>query len=331
MPMQDDFKPIFIVGNERSGTTMLAGLLDRHSEVAIPPETHFLYGLNRRLRRIAETQSNHEQLIEEVYAAEHWAAKRMLDMGLDKADLLERFKRYPAERRYLLRAALEQYATERDKQRIGEKSPHHLLYVPTLVRWYPQARIVCIVRDGRDVALSLRRAPWTHDSLARHSLAWRRLVKTGLDFEKKYPANLLRVCFEDLVREPERELRRIDAFAGLEFEPRQLDHTVATNVAPVWEKPWKEKVNQPLDPKRIAAWRDSAGRDEIWLMNSLMGDYLRRLGYPETEMIDCPVTARARLRLLGLVTRLLYNKPLYPVLRSIRKFVTGKHRVSLYP
>ena len=115
------FDPVFIVGSPRSGTTLLATLVDRHSRIAIPPETHFFGHFRRWVgRELGSLQ--HHTLVDEFLKN-----RRAGDMKLDRAAILSRFSRYPADLPHLLRAALEEYAARRAKPRAGEKTPGHIL------------------------------------------------------------------------------------------------------------------------------------------------------------------------------------------------------------
>ena len=271
------FEPVFVVGGKRSGTTLLATLLDRHSQIAVPPETHFFAHFRQRLGRDLGSEQ-HRDLVGEFFANQ-----RAHDMKLDPERLLGRFRQYPADPAHLLRASLEEYAARFGKPRTGEKTPEHIEFVPTILQWFPRAKIVCIVRDGRAAVLSAARLGWRNADIVSFSLMWRQRIRWMLAWERRYPASFTRVAYEGLLRDPASTLDRVDRFVGIQFEASQLDTSVATQAIPEWETKWKAKAATELDLERLSAWRHEATDEEIWLMNLLMGKYLHRLDYPDAS------------------------------------------------
>jgi Sulfotransferase family len=289
-PSMGDFRPCFVVGNERSGTTLLTVLLGRHSELATTPETHFLSLVPRKKTGPAATRT---ELLDQLFAWRHTA-----DMKLDRTRLTARFNKFPADYASLFRAMLEEYAAEHapGKTRIGEKTPLHLLSVPTLMEWYPQGRVVCIVRDGRDVVLSLLNMSWNHEHRLRPlCMNWMRLLKIAEDYQQQYPERFLLIRYEDLLDKPQEILQQVDEFLGLKFEPQQLDASAQpTNVVPEAERGWKGQALEQVDPSRKATWKKKATPQQLLVMNTLMGKALRHMGYGETDPPRCTLGERVR-------------------------------------
>ena len=313
-----DFRPIFIVGCERSGTTLLASLFDRHSQVAAPPETQLFY--DATLAALARAAGGtHAELMDTLLAQ-----PRMADLQLDRGRVLARFEAHPAQVAWLYRAALEEYASSRGKPLVVEKTPQHLLHVAVIRRFFPQARFICIVRDGRDVVLSLMKTGWTHKNPWLHGTMWRQQVELGLRLEQQHPDCFVRVHYEALLREPEHELTRLMRFIGLEFEPGQLDAQIETSVVPEWEKAWKGKAQEPLDPTRVAAWKRTANEREVWRMNATMGRQLRRFDYPDTSLDGCPPLTKLQYSLTGALYGIAFFRRLHALAaRAKKRFAAG--------
>src|SRR5262249_38028193 len=155
-------------------TTLMAVMMDRHSQVAVPPETHFFLEVFAREFEREAAGHTHEALLKEF-----GAAVRAADMKLDPAALAARFAPLDPTYPNLFRAVLETYAAGRGKQRAGEKTPEHLHEADRLLRLYPDARIICMVRDGREVVLSLRSMPWGDQDLRRSCLRWNKAIRIG--------------------------------------------------------------------------------------------------------------------------------------------------------
>ena len=273
--------PVFIVGAPRSGTTLLAVLLDRHSNIAIGPETQFFTEFIPRYweNRLPET---HEELVDSALQF-----KRIADFELDRDELLRYFKNYELSFANLLRAIIEVYALQRSKSRPGEKSPLHLNFVPALLEQFPGAKIICILRDGRDVVRSLLNVPWAIPDNPRRlglfCIRWNDSVEEMLKYEQVLsPDVFMTVKFEDILRQPKLELEKICDFIGEEFEPAQLETAQPSSTVPEWEKDWKNKASETIDAGRIEAWRKSSDKKQFWIMNSMMGPLLKRLGYRDT-------------------------------------------------
>jgi Sulfotransferase family len=272
------FEPIFVVGGRRSGTTLLATLLDRHSQIAVPPETHFFGHFRQRIGREAGPVQ-HRDLVDDFFGNQ-----RAQDMKLDPQQLLGRFRQYPADLAHLLRSSLEEFAARLGKTRPGEKTPGHLEFVPTILEWFPRAKVICIVRDGRAAVLSAARLGWRAGDIVGLSMAWRQCVRWMISWERRYPHSFLRVRYEDLVRDPTGTLGVVDRFVGIGFEVSQLNTSVPTHAVPDWEAKWKAKSAAAVDVERLSAWRREATDEETWLMNLVMGSHLRLLDYPDTAI-----------------------------------------------
>lgn len=321
----DVFSPIFVVGAPRSGTTMLAVLLDRHSRISIPPETAFFCEFLPK-HWAGRPPGDREEMVD---AALGFA--RIADLRLERAAVLERFAALEPTFPNLLRAILEAYAARRPGTRPGEKSPEHILHVPEIFEAYPKAQVVCIVRDGRDVVRSLEAVAWAKPHSPRRfelfCMDWADCARLADEYRRRYGADrYLFVRYEDVVLRPEAELTRVCEFLGVPFEPTQLDATGGSAVVPAWEKNWKGKATTALDPARVEAWRRQADPKQVWVMNSMMGRALRAMGYADTGLMGCPLWRRMWLG----VRKVPYWGPLRPVaLRALRAWRAVRGALAL--
>jgi hypothetical protein len=265
--------PFFIVGYARSGTTLLSVLLDRHSRIAVPPETNFFTAVCNVDR--ATFPSDAAALIDRFVNG-----FRTRDLNLAQSDLLRQFNGMPPNHANLLLTALKLYGKTRGKEIVGEKTPEHWRFIPQILELFPSSRVIWIVRDGKDTVLSLTKTPWRpHWDLEYHAWHWRISTECMLDFESLARDRMLRVKFENLVVASKSELARTCRFLGIEFEPRQLDTTVQTDVVPSWELPWKCRALTPPDPERIGVARRELTKAQLDLMNDVMRPTMERLGY----------------------------------------------------
>lgn len=292
---------LFIVGCERSGTTMLAAMIDRHSRVAVPPETHLFIGLPQKLREL-HARPDTEKRVEWILQSE-----RLRDLNLTPGQVIDRLPAGDTSLAAISMAVLAAYARSVGKDFCCAKTPSHLYCTPMLLRWFPDARIVCVVRDGRDVVQSLNKTPWAKDDGNRkNATKWWIAARACDTFEARYPDRFMRVHFEALVRDPEEQLRRVDAFMGLDFETGQLDTHKETHVVPTWETQWKGKANERPDPSRVGAWKRDLTPEAVWELNAWMSPYLAKFGYADTELDGCPAFKRTKLMLTAKASHARY-------------------------
>ena len=318
--------PIFVVGVPRSGTTMLAVMLNRHSRISIPPETQFFTEFVFQTGEIK--YRSYEELVNLALSSH-----RIKDLELDNERLLSNFKKYNKNYGNLLKAILETYASKFGKERIGEKSPKHIEHVKTIINNYPNTKIVCIVRDGRDNVNSLLKMPWAHPGNPRRfglfCKEWVALTNLAIRYSLKYPEQFLLVKYEDVILQPERELKKICKFIDEKFEPSMIFKNNGlcsnSNVVPSWENNWKSKAIRVLDSKRVEAWRNIEDKKLVWAMNSFMGGMLKKLGYQDTTMGECPWFLRAKLALIK-IPYCGFMKPFSLFSLMLIRLVKGKNK-----
>lgn len=218
-----DSAPFFVTGFQRSGTTLLRMMLDSHPEVAIPLDTTGLW--SRKERQLGafgplEDEANRRRLVESLLAEERI---RLWQVPLTVDDVIRASSRagYPG----VIEGFHIAYARSKGKTRWGDKDPGTMVRLPSVLGWFPDARIVHIVRDGRDACLSLLRQSFGGDDLMRCAEQWREQVWWvrqigGILGEERYHE----LRYEDLVEDPEAVLRPLARFLDLEWSPAMLEY-----------------------------------------------------------------------------------------------------------
>jgi len=276
--------PIFVVGMPRSGTTLLSAMLDAHSQIAISPETHFYTRCQpSAVASSARLEETWDRLLQQP---------GVQDMGVRDADLEEVWREVQAQPAPvpsdLLRALLTTYADRSDAEAWGEKTPDHLAHVPTIFDDFPRAVILAIVRDPRDVCLSLKGLPWNHDSLPESAWKWRGYARRTERYTELFPSRFREVRYERLLDSPETLSRDLLDWLGAPFEEAVLAfHREGGGPVDAGREPWKEKVARPIDSANKEKWRQRMGPAEQWVVQALAGRYLRRKDYtPEPVILD---------------------------------------------
>lgn len=283
-----------IVGVPRSGTTLLRFMLDSHPALAIPPETGFLAWPPGWLRTIAPRETLFRIVTRLPLKSGPWR-----DFGLDANEFREQLRQIePFDWGEGLRAFYRLYATKQHKPRYGDKTPLYCRHMGAVERLLPEAHFVHIIRDGRDVALSLRLTSFAPgQDIPTLALYWRRLVQNARTGGRRCRA-YMEVHYEDLINDPTRVLRSICGFLKMEFDPSMLRYWERTA-----ERLQEHKSRCRIDgqvlvsherrvfQQRLTMQSPQAGRVSCWKKNMtpeecaqflrLAGDTLEELGYSD--------------------------------------------------
>ncbi|HVW02341.1 MAG TPA: sulfotransferase [Planctomycetaceae bacterium] len=307
-PAGSDLRPAFIVGCPRSGTTLLASLCDRHSRLAATPETHFFS--KSAFRRMCSERGS-KQFDTRRLAPLFVESQYTRDLELSSQDLLAQLGEREIDLAEFLNTTLSTYAHARGKAGWIEKTPEHLLFADRIFEWYPQARMICIVRDGRDVALSLKKLPWSITPVRHYAALWVQSAKALAKVTERWPENLLTIRYESLLVSPVETMTEVMRFLGLEFEPQQLDPSLGTGIVPDWEMVLKRNVFGEIDPSRAFAWKKTATPKQLRAMHSMMGPCLDQLGYEPGNTPAGSLPVRMYDACLNRVFRTVFSYKLY--------------------
>ena len=172
---------VFVVGCERSGTTLLRAMLDSHPELAIPPESHFLTKVMRK-------PYNRESFL--TMLSEH---RRFARWELSIEDVSEALDRsHVADNAAAVRALYSTYARITEKRRWGDKTPEYVRNIQGLSSFLPEARFVHLIRDGRDVTLSWLDIPFGPANVVDAAERWRKDVSPAGGRARRSPTGTSR-------------------------------------------------------------------------------------------------------------------------------------------
>jgi hypothetical protein len=281
-----------ITGFPRSGTTLLAETLARHPDVHIPNETHFFFYPSARLlfgRPAAFRWLRPAALRRDLagslaaFVREHDHVADILDRHGGRDAFIARVRRDGAGSMYDVFEQLLAWLGERTGRRVvGEKTPGQEKITAALGERLPELRVLHIVRDPRDVAVSQRNVPWGHAGASFTAVRWRRSQRRAERTRRRLGERFLLVRYEDFVRRPTAELRRICDFVGVTFSEELLrDSTHATFDLAV--EPWKRQSSETISQSRIGRWRDVLAEPELDVVEGLLGRQLDALGYERSR------------------------------------------------
>lgn len=269
--------PFFVLGAPRSGTSLLSRMLNSHPAVAVPDETKIfetfvplmpLYGDLRQPARLI-------RLVEDVL---RWRWMRRLPHLPATEAVLNRVA--SPDLGGVFAALLGLWAENQGKQCWGEKSPNHLYYWPDIEAAFPEASLIHIVRDGRDVAMSLIKAPFGPKTMAMAAERWVGFVEMIRAIGRRLgPGRYVEICYEQLLAQPQETITRVLELIGQPFDPAVMQfHVGARAVAtdPVNDA----NIQKPLQPDNAGKWRQQLSLKEIEIFEGIGGETLLACGYP---------------------------------------------------
>ena len=271
--------PIFVLGVPRSGTTLLRMMLDSHPAIMCGPEAPWVAG-----RASAPVPSL--RAVVDLMAREKWGAVRGLT-GVEEDDVAAAAAGFVDR---VMGAAVRAHG----KARWADKTPENVIAVPFLARLFPGGRYVHLVRDGRDVALSTAAADWrripTLDGRVRNGYLnalrrWRDWNAACRDDAVEAGIPYLLVRYEDLVRDPGTEMRRVLEFVGEPWSdavlsPHEQRHDV---VDPGGEGVKSFFDREGVDRRAIHRWKRDLGPIARILTRRVAEDALLGWGYEPTR------------------------------------------------
>lgn len=271
----------FIVGCQRSGTTMVQQALNRHSQVMIPPETGFFTHVlgHTRLGQASQLRSINS------------------DLGIHLPEPQRRIHRTHDVRRYFDELAHQYRETDAQKsvRLFGEKTPHHVLRIRRIARHFPGSKTILVYRDGRDVALSLTKVPWFSDDLLVCFEHWLRCCRHHQWALRTASLQVHCVKYETFVDQPETQIRSICSFLGIEPEPAMSKPDGRVIGVAHSDREWMARAGSEIVPSRVGNWRKELTLRQSMDLEHWGGRVLRQLGY-EVETVSSP---GATLRVLA--------------------------------
>lgn len=254
---------------------MLASMLGAHSRILTIPEFHFKFSIVRDFDGVFDREHVPEAL-------ERF--KKHLDCNeWGIADLLEQTppERFDGSYRQFVEFLVLRFAAQVGKPEFDywvDHTPSNIAHSQFLLTQFEDARIIHIVRDGRAVAASVLPLDWGPMTIRRAAEVWMMSLASGLAAEVVFPKDrVMRVHYEDIVRDPQETLGRITAFIGVSYEPG-LEEGRGFAV-PASGKSQHALVGSRPNPERIEAWRDTLTSRQVQLFEFYAGDMLRTLGY----------------------------------------------------
>jgi hypothetical protein len=273
---------VFFVGCPRSGTTLLRRIGDAHPQLAVIQETRWIARTFECRRGLTQEGFVTPKLLERLRDPRK---RRRLELSEDELGRMFAggdgvpFAEF-------VTALFDQYGERRGKRLVGDKSPGYVRYIPLLHGLWPQAKFVHIIRDGRDVCLSVldwRKAATTFSSFDEAPIIttgvwWEWYVELGREGGRRVGPELYHeLRYESLVAEPERECMRLCEFLRIPYDAAMLRfHEGRVQDDPELDA---KRAWRPVTPG-LRSWKTQMPHEDVLRFEAAAGDLLAELGYP---------------------------------------------------
>jgi LPS sulfotransferase NodH len=272
---------LFIVGCARSGTTLLERLLNAHPLMAIAPEMHWITNAFRRRRwNASRCLVTHETLGNLV---EHEMFPRF---NISRDDFLRLVKAgKPIKGAKFMTGFFDLYRRASGKILVGTKTPSYIQRLMSLHRLWPETKFIHVIRDGRDVCLSVldwhhagrtagRYGTWTLDPITTTALWWKRKVQLGQEAGRTLgPGLYYELRYEALIADPVDACASVCRFLGIPHDEAMLRFHEGPAPANEIDHPWGPIRDRTRD------WRKQMPAETCQQFEAAAGDLLAELGY----------------------------------------------------
>lgn len=291
--------PVFIVACPRSGTSFLYHLLLSSGGFAAFHTQMNVFDVLEPIFGNLGVMKNKKRMMKE------WLQSKAFQISGLKPDAIEsRVLNDCRGASDFLRIVMDEVAQHQGVDRWVDSTPTNIPHMLRIAKDFPEARFVHIIRDGRDVALSLDKRGWSRplpwdkrNSLLAAGLYWKWIVRKGRVCGRELGPRYMEVRYEELVSEPRRPLTRLGDFLQHDLD---YDRIQANRVGSV-KKPltsFSEDLNQGRFTP-VGRWKNKFPPEQLAAFESLVGDYLRELGYAlSTAGHQSPLFTAKRMRLV---------------------------------
>ncbi len=280
--IHEDLAPLFIFGCYRSGTSLLRLILNSHPKIFVPEETVFIPYIGANLEKYGclAQRRNLMRLLQDILQIlrkkSKWEtvpdSQKILNFLTEDPDYAE-----------VIRAVILAMA-EGDISSLkywGDKTPRYINSLQYLNFLYPNAKFINIVRDGRDVAASVKKEPfWGGRTPLMVAEEWNYRVLNGLLGELSLgPERFFTLQYEKLVSAPEDTLKDVVNFLDIEFDEKMLMFYKTSSAKKLTRFKRHKNVERPISTNSIARYKNMLTKKELEVFENEAGNTLLVLGY----------------------------------------------------
>lgn len=281
--------PVFVVGFQRSGTSLLRAMLEEHPALALTTDSMFIPRFwHHRARYQSEGRVDARRLVADLLLSPRVREWRLPEeVVAARIDELEDPTFSDA-----LAVVFRAYADTKGKPTWGDKTPGYVLRIELIASLFPEARFVHVIRDGRDSVISCLSNGVVADTVARGADLWVQRVGRGRRAGRAVGSRrYLEVRYEDLVSDPTTSLTTVCGFLGISFDDRMLRYSEhALSDLPERTRYRHQNLSKPPTPG-LRNWRTDMAPSDVAVFQAVGGRLLDELGY-ERGVARVPLSSR---------------------------------------
>lgn len=276
---------VFIIGRPRSGTTMLRSMLDAHPNVRIPLESAFIKNLFPKYGKLKKWS---KPLILKFFS-ELINQPQFNLWTIDNDFLKQQLLGMPEDSTFqdvckIIYSNAVSFFKKEELKILADKNPPYTLSIPLLLKIFPEARFIYIVRDYRDNILSMKNVdfekPWT-SSLA---FRWKYYNKKFLKAYNKNNSRFHIIKYEDLVSEPRNYLTGLCTFLGIEYTEEMIHYNhIKDQALKIYPQElinrYHKSLFEPISPGKVGLWKNKMTTNEVMKCDLIVGNYAEKMDY----------------------------------------------------
>jgi hypothetical protein len=273
--------PIFIVGTERSGSNLLRLILNAHSDILVPHPPHILHYFSAIESSYGDLDSaeHYANLVDDIF--------RLIDVhiypwdeDLSQAAVIEN-----SDKRSVFGAFASIYGTLLSlsgKKRWGCKSTFMIHHAEAIYDQFPNAKLIWLIRDPRDVAASSMKSVFNPFHPYYTGLLWKQQQLLGLATEARYgPERIKRLHYESLIEHPQQAIQELCDYLDVVFEETMLEFSQTKEAikASRLSESWKNATSSVMRDN-AGKYRNSLSREKIQAVELVAGALMQDFSYP---------------------------------------------------
>jgi len=294
-------RPLFVLGAERSGTTLLMAMLGHHQRIAVPEVVWYYPRFRPYLHTYGDLSIdvNFRTLAEEMIfglKTPFWG------LNVNPTSFLEEIIHRSPERTFagIYAAMHEYYAEQEGKPRWGEKTPHNLYFVGEILEDFPQAQFIFLTRDGRDASADYLESSFGPTNIYTAAQSWKRAQKAVVSFRTSLKKDQwLDVSYEQLVRKPAATLQIVTDFLDETYDPNMLNFHQGEIAKRRGNTRDHAPLGGPASTQYIGIHKTLLSIRDQQIFNWVAGEELIASGY-ESELEPLPLSEREIARYIEL-------------------------------
>ncbi len=282
--------PLFILGAPRSGTTLLAKLLE-HTRYGRAFETHFIPGYYKKLQQYGDLSlfPNFKKLVTDILnerVVMHWELNLDIEAFFNRLDT-------PITYNQIINQLCLISENKTKHEYWGDKTPQYLEHIDIIYHLFSNAKYIVLIRDGRDVALSLLKKTWGPNNIYACAQYWKKLNSRIVLLEKlAKPEQLFYLRYEDLLNQCPQQIKKLNHFFN--------ESNITLD---------KEKLCASVNTSNSDKWKAQLSPGQIQLFEKIAAKTLQKYGYSSSH--DESTIPKTRQYLYQLHDKILLSKHLF--------------------